>query len=47
MALYEINPFEFGAWMGRVSAFSPTEFAGSLVVNGTPEYCVKGFDNAG
>jgi hypothetical protein len=32
--------------MGRVSAFAATEFAGSLISNGTPEYCVKGFDNA-
>lgn len=30
--------------MGRVAAFAATEFAGSRIVNGTPEYCVAGFD---
>jgi hypothetical protein len=32
--------------MGRISAFANTEFAGSRIVNGKSESCVKGFDNA-
>jgi lysophospholipase len=47
--LYELSPFEFGAWKGP-SGFTPTEFLGTSLRNGTPadiKKCVKGFDNAG
>ena len=33
--------------VGRISAFAATEFAGSTIVNGNAEYCVKGFGDAG
>ena len=45
---YETTPFEFGSWVGgRVQAFMPTQFLGSIMDAGSPVNemsCVRGFD---
>jgi lysophospholipase len=45
---YEVSPFEFGSWMGgRVQAFFPTKWLGTLMKDGKPQnksQCVQGFD---
>ncbi|KAI9852074.1 MAG: hypothetical protein M1838_001871 [Thelocarpon superellum] len=46
---YEVTPFEFGAWNGSVSAFTPTEWLGTRLLNGSvvnSSSCVRGFDRA-
>jgi lysophospholipase len=46
---YECNPFEFGAWQGRASAFVPTQYLGTTMINGSAinNTCVVGFDQTG
>lgn len=48
LTVYEQTPFEFGNWVGgRVQAFMPTKFLGTMMNNGTPansNHCVNGFD---
>lgn len=45
---YEVNPYEFGSWLGgRVQAFMPTRWLGTSMSKGKPQNtseCVKGFD---
>ena len=45
--LYEISPFEFGAWDGP-SAFFPTQYLGTKMIDGapaSPDNCVTSFDD--
>lgn len=47
---YDITPFEFGAWNGSISAFTPTRWLGTKLSGGTPvneSACIVGFDRAG
>ncbi|KAI0689772.1 FabD/lysophospholipase-like protein [Cytidiella melzeri] len=46
--IYELTPFEFGSWQGRVSAFAKTQYLGTNFSAGQPlnDTCVQGFDNA-
>lgn len=47
--IYDITPFEFGAWSGSVNAFTPTEWLGTRLQNGSTvnaSACVRGFDRA-
>lgn len=45
---YEVNPFEFGSWLGgRIQAFFPTKYLGTAMNNGSAQnesQCVEGFD---
>ncbi|OJJ42302.1 hypothetical protein ASPZODRAFT_125778 [Penicilliopsis zonata CBS 506.65] len=46
-SLFDVTPFEFGAWEGSVRAFTPTEWLGNRLSNGQPvndSVCVRGFD---
>ncbi|KAF4625054.1 hypothetical protein G7Y89_g13113 [Cudoniella acicularis] len=48
--IYDITPFEFGAWSGSIGAFTPTEWLGTSLSGGVPvneSACVRGFDRAG
>ncbi|KAI0698289.1 FabD/lysophospholipase-like protein [Cytidiella melzeri] len=46
--IYELTPFEFGGWQGRLSAFVKTQYLGTNFSDGQPlnNTCVQGFDNA-
>ena len=42
-----MTPFEFGSWGGSASSFTPTQYLGTTLNNGTPvngSKCVVGFD---
>lgn len=42
--IYELNPFEFGAWNGPESFF-PMQYLGTSMADGVPSQdCVIGFD---
>ncbi|PMD48090.1 FabD/lysophospholipase-like protein [Hyaloscypha variabilis F] len=46
---YEFTPFEFGSWDSRIAAFTPMEWTGTQISDGTPvnsSACVRGFDRA-
>ncbi|KAJ9610279.1 hypothetical protein H2200_005056 [Cladophialophora chaetospira] len=46
---YDLTPFEFGAWGGSASSFTPTQYLGTKLKNGVPmneSACVVGFDGA-
>ncbi|KAE9368889.1 lysophospholipase [Stipitochalara longipes BDJ] len=48
--MYDITPFEFGAWNGSISAFTPTWSMGTKLSGGSPineSACIRGFDRAG
>lgn len=47
-AQYEISPYEFGSWSGRVQAFTPTKYLGTNLTAGQAfnETCVTGLDTA-
>lgn len=45
-----MTPFEFGAWYGAVSGFTPMEWTSTRLYNGVPvnaSACVHGFDKVG
>ncbi|RDH34733.1 lysophospholipase [Aspergillus welwitschiae] len=47
--IFDLTPFEFGAWDGDVHAFTPTEWLGNQLSNGIPvnqSKCWKGFDRS-
>lgn len=45
---YEFSPFEFGSWDLDVSAFTPTKYLGTYLVDGVPvDSCVTNYDNLG
>lgn len=47
---YEFTPYDFGSWDSDVSAFTPTIYLGSSLLNGkpvVPDVCVKNYDNLG
>ncbi|KZF25785.1 hypothetical protein L228DRAFT_266236 [Xylona heveae TC161] len=47
--ILEVTPLEFGAWNGSISSFTPTEWVGTYLDNGTAvnkSACVRGFDRA-
>lgn len=44
-ALYEFNPFEFGSWSDRISAFVQSAYLGSTLDGGVASKCARGFDN--
>ena len=47
---FDMTPFEFGAWKGAVSGFTPMEWTGTRLHKGFPvnaSSCVHGFDKAG
>lgn len=46
--IYEVTPFEFGSWTGRVKAFANTKYLGTPLQNGQPvnNTCVEGYDSA-
>lgn len=46
---YEFSPFEFGSWDLDVSAFTPTAYLGTYLVDGVAETseCVTNYDNLG
>lgn len=44
---YELTPYEFGAWQGDFSSFTPTAWLGTDLKNGAvvnASACVQGFD---
>jgi lysophospholipase len=45
---YELTPFEFGSWNGRVQAFADMQYLGTNLTGGQPaqNYCVQGYDVA-
>ncbi|KAE9377350.1 lysophospholipase [Stipitochalara longipes BDJ] len=46
---YEFTPFEFGSWDSRIGAFTPMEWTGTQISDGSPvnsSACVRGFDRA-
>ncbi|KAI9813255.1 MAG: hypothetical protein M1827_004197 [Pycnora praestabilis] len=48
--IFDMTPFEFGAWNGSVQGFTPMEWLGTRLNNGSPmntSACVRGFDRAG
>lgn len=48
--MYEFTPYEFGSWESDLSAFTPTKYLGSTLVNGKPansHACVLNYDNLG
>ncbi|GKZ23625.1 hypothetical protein AbraIFM66951_009902 [Aspergillus brasiliensis] len=47
--IFDLTPFEFGAWDGDVRAFTPTEWLGNQLASGMPvnqSTCWKGFDRS-
>ncbi|RMZ76751.1 hypothetical protein DV737_g4722, partial [Chaetothyriales sp. CBS 132003] len=46
---YELHPYEFGSWDDGVGAFTPTEYIGSSLSNGSPTTgtCIRNYDNLG
>ncbi|KAG8845364.1 hypothetical protein FRB96_002522 [Tulasnella sp. 330] len=46
---YELTPFEFGSWRGRVKAFLDIEYFGTPMSGGLPinaSVCINGYDSA-
>ena len=46
---YELSPYEFGSWDSGVSAFTPTQYLGTALSNGSPSNgtCIQNYDNLG
>ncbi|GAO49298.1 hypothetical protein G7K_3449-t1 [Saitoella complicata NRRL Y-17804] len=48
---FEFNPFEMGSWDNDIAAFTPIQYLGTSLNNGSLIYgdgsCIEGFDNAG
>ncbi|RAK95077.1 lysophospholipase [Aspergillus ibericus CBS 121593] len=47
--IFDVTPFEFGAWSGSVRAFTPTEWMGNQLSRGAPvneSTCWRGFDRS-
>ncbi|KAL9112133.1 MAG: hypothetical protein Q9227_003510 [Pyrenula ochraceoflavens] len=48
--IYEFSPFEFGSFDQGISAFTPTQYLGTALSNGTPKdpkKCTQNYDNLG
>ncbi len=48
--IWEVSPYEFGAWQSDVHAFVPTKYLGTTLKDGKAKSsaaCTQGFDNLG